>query len=346
MQRLELRQPDDWHVHLRDEDILVAVAPLTARQFRRALVMPNLAPPVTTTAAAMAYRQRILAAVPSGFSFEPLMTLYLTDQTAPAEIERAALSKVVMACKLYPAGATTHSDAGVTEIHRLDTVFACMAEHGMVLSVHGEVVDKDVDIFDREERFIERTLAPLCERHPRLKVVFEHITTAAAVRFIKRARPGVAATLTPQHLLLNRNDMLVGGIRPHLYCLPILKTENDRNHLLGAATSDDARFFAGTDSAPHSRHSKESACGCAGVFSAHAAVELYATAFEQAGALDRLEAFLAERGADFYGVPRNTGQIVLERGDWVMDTQISAGKDCLIPYGAGQTLGWRLKRGD
>ncbi|MGO9850236.1 MAG: dihydroorotase, partial [Steroidobacteraceae bacterium] len=304
MTGLVIRRPDDWHLHLRDGAALHAVLPFTATRFARAIVMPNLKPAVTTTAQALAYRQRILAALPPGTSFEPLMTLYLTDTTPPAEIERARESGCVYGCKLYPAGATTHSEDGVTDVRRIEGVLSRMAELGMVLEVHGEVTDPAVDIFDREARFIERVLAPLTERTPGLRVVFEHITTRAAVDFVRGSRAGVAATVTPQHLLMNRNALFAGGIRPHHYCAPVLKAEAERAALLEAVTRGSERFFLGTDSAPHARRAKEAACGCAGVFSAHAGIELYAEAFEAAGALDKLEGFAALHGADFYGLPR------------------------------------------
>ncbi|MBS0387299.1 MAG: dihydroorotase, partial [Proteobacteria bacterium] len=287
MQQLTIRRPDDWHLHLRDGAILAAVLPFTARRFARAVVMPNLAPPVTTTAAALAYRDRILAALPAGADFKPLMTLYLTDSMPPGEIDRAADSGAVLGCKLYPAGATTHSSAGVTDARRIDAVLARMSERALVLQVHGEVTDPSVDIFDREACFIERVLAPLVERHPRLRVVFEHVTTRAAVEYVCGARAGVAATVTPQHLLLNRNALFQGGIRPHLYCLPVLKREADREALRSVVARGDPRFFLGTDSAPHARHLKEAPCGCAGIFSAHAGIELYAEVFDELGVLER-----------------------------------------------------------
>jgi dihydroorotase len=339
---LRLRRPDDWHLHLRDGAHMAAVLPHTAARFARALVMPNLKPPMTTTAALAAYRARILAALPPGAAFEPLMTLYLTDRTPPAEIRAARASGFVVGAKLYPAGATTHSDAGVTSIDNVWAALEALAEAGMVLQVHGEVTSADVDVFDRERVFIDRVLARIVERVPGLKVVFEHVTTAAAVEFVRGARPGVAATMTPQHLLMNRNAMFEGGIRAHHYCLPVLKRERDREALLAAATGDDPRFFLGTDSAPHARHAKETACGCAGIYSAHAGIELYAEAFEAAGRLDRLEAFASERGADFYGVPRNSGQITLERAGWKVPDSYAFGGDELVPLRAGGTVGWRL----
>ena len=339
---LTLLRPDDWHLHLRDGEALRAVLPHTARQFARAVVMPNLKPPVTTTALAAQYRQRILAARPTGSDFEPLMTLYLTDRTSPEEIDRACDSGFVIGCKLYPAGATTHSDAGVTDISRIDAVLARMAERNLPLQIHGEVTADEVDVFDREREFIERTLRPLAARHAGLRVIFEHITTAAAVEFVQSAREGIAATITPQHLLYNRNEMFRGGIRPHYYCLPILKTEDDRHALLEAATSGDPRFFLGTDSAPHARHTKENACGCAGMYSAHAGIELYALAFERAGALARLPAFAADFGADFYGLPRNEDTITLQRRPWTPPASYDFGTDRIVPMFAGESLNWSL----
>jgi dihydroorotase len=340
--RLRIRRPDDWHLHLRDGAHLAAVLPFTAARFARALVMPNLKPPMTTTAALGEYRARILGSLPAGMSFEPMMTLYLTDRTPPEEIEAARASGFVVGAKLYPAGATTHSDAGVTSIDNVWAALEAMAEAGLVLQVHGEVTDGDVDVFDRERAFIDRVLSRIVERVPRLKVVFEHVTTAAAVEFVQGARAGVAATMTPQHLLMNRNAMFEGGVRPHHYCLPVLKRERDRAALVAAATGDDPRFFLGTDSAPHARHAKETACGCAGIFSAHAGIELYAEVFDGAGRLDRLEAFASERGADFYGVPRNAGHITLERSEWAVPATYPFGADELVPLRGGSTIGWRL----
>ncbi|MDQ1342344.1 MAG: dihydroorotase [Pseudomonadota bacterium] len=343
-QTLTLRRPDDWHLHVRDGAQLAAVVPFTARQFGRALVMPNLQPPMTTTNALAAYRARILAAVPAGLTFEPQMTLYLTDSTSPDEIRKAQASGFVVGAKLYPAGATTHSDAGVTSIDKVWPALEAMAEHGLVLQVHGEVTASDVDVFDREQVFIDRVLSRVVERVPRLKVVFEHITTRIAAEFVQSARAGVAATITPQHLLLNRNALFEGGIRPHHYCLPVLKRERDREALLAVATSADSRFFLGTDSAPHARHTKEAACGCAGIFSAHAAIELYAEAFDGAGRLDRLEAFASERGADYYGVSRNAGTLTLRKESWNVPDSYSFGpaNERLVPFRAGATLAWRM----
>lgn len=342
MTELRIRRPDDWHVHLRDGEALRAVLPFTAARFGRAIVMPNLRPPVTATAHAIAYHGRILACLSAGAAFRPLMTLYLTDHTEPGEVDRARSSGIVHGFKLYPAGATTHSDAGVTDVRRIDPVLERMSEMGMILEVHGEVTDARVDIFDREARFIDEVLAPLAERHPRLRVVFEHITTRRAVEFVRAARDGIAATITPQHLLLNRNALFAGGVRPHHFCLPVLKTESDREALIGAATSGDAKFFLGTDSAPHARHLKEAACGCAGVFSAHAAIELYAEAFETAGRLERLEGFASEFGADFYGLPRNADHVTLRRGAWTVPAMLPFGSDELVPLRAGERIAWRL----
>jgi dihydroorotase len=341
---ITLRRPDDWHIHFRDGSHLAAVLPFTARQFGRALAMPNLKPPMTTTAALAAYRARILSAVPPGVAFEPMMTLYLTDATSPAEIAAARESGFVVGAKLYPAGATTHSDAGVTSIDKVWPALEAMAEHGLVLQVHGEVTESEVDVFDREQAFIDRVLSRVVDRVPQLRVVFEHITTRAAAQFVRAARKGVGATITPQHLLLNRNAMFEGGIRPHNYCLPVLKREQDREALVEAATSDNERFFLGTDSAPHERHAKEASCGCAGIFSAHAAIELYAEAFDDAGRLDRLEAFASERGADFYGRPRNEGTITLRREAWQVPGSYDFGSadERLVPFRAGGTIGWRL----
>ncbi|HXL96757.1 MAG TPA: dihydroorotase, partial [Steroidobacteraceae bacterium] len=315
-EQLRLRRPDDWHLHLRDGAALRAVLPFTAVRFARAIVMPNLKPPITTAAQALAYRERILAAVPAGARFQPLMTLYLTDHTSSAEIERAHASGAIFGCKLYPAGATTHAEAGVTDIARIEQALAAMTSLDLPLLVHGEVTDAEVDVFDRESRFIDRVLAPLAERWPGLRIVFEHVTTRAAVDFVRAARRGVAATITPQHLLHNRNALFAGGLRPHLYCLPLLKTEADRRALLEALAGGDARFFLGTDSAPHARAAKESACGCAGIFSAHAGIELYAEIFEAEGILPRLQGFASEHGADFYRLPRNQDQITLVRDPW------------------------------
>jgi dihydroorotase len=342
MNRVTIQRPDDWHVHLRDADALKAVARFTAERFGRAIVMPNLKPAITTTALAGAYRQRVLAALPSGSRFEPLMTLYLTNDTSAEEIDRAKNSGFIHGVKLYPAGATTHSQDGVTDIKHVYGALAHMEKIGMRLLVHGESPGIDVDVFDRETHFIDSVLAPLLERFAALPVVFEHITTDRAVEFVRTARSGVAATITPQHLLDNRNAIFSGGIRPHYYCLPILKREKDRQALLAAATSGNPRFFLGTDSAPHERSTKETACGAAGMFTAHAAIELYAEAFEAAGRLDRLEGFASHFGADFYGLPRHAETITLLKEAWTGPQQFAFGSGTLIPYRAGEPIGWRL----
>ncbi|HET9107920.1 MAG TPA: dihydroorotase [Steroidobacteraceae bacterium] len=342
MTALTIRRPDDLHLHLRDGEAMRSILPFTAARFARALIMPNLRPPVTTTQQALAYRQRILDALPAGMRLEPLMTLYLTDRTDPAEVDRARASGCIVGFKLYPAGATTHSDAGVTDIRKVDAVLSRMEEKDLVLEVHGEVTDPEVDVFEREARFIDEVLARLAARFPRLRIVFEHITTRAAARFVQDSRPGIAATLTPQHLLLNRNALFTGGIRPHHYCLPVLKSEADREALLGVVASGDPRFFLGTDSAPHARGAKEAACGCAGIFSAPGALELYAEAFEAAGALHRLEAFASELGAAFYRLPRNEGSLTLTRTPWEMPRSYPFGAEEIVPLRAGETLGWRL----
>ncbi len=343
MTSLTLTRPDDWHLHLRDDQALAAVVGASARQMGRAIIMPNLQPPVTTTEQALAYRERILAALPEGSQFEPLMTLYLTDRTSAEEVERAHASGLVHAVKLYPAGATTNSDSGVTDLTNCDAAIAAMARLGMPLLVHGEVTDAEIDIFDREATFIERVMKPLLERHPDLRVVFEHITTADAAEFVTAAPANVAATITVHHLLFNRNQMLVGGIRPHYYCLPILKRERHRRALLAAATSGSPKFFLGTDSAPHAQGDKESACGCAGAFTAPAALELYATAFEQAGALDRLEGFASHFGPDFYGLARNTQSVTLVRESWQLPESLPyTDGQRIVPLLAGETLEWRL----
>jgi len=339
---LVIRRPDDWHLHLRDGAALAAVLPFTAARFARAIVMPNLDPPVTTTAAALAYRERILGAVPAGARFEPLMTLYLTDRTPVEEIARAKAAGCVLGCKLYPAGATTHSAAGVTDVRSLDAVLERMEELDLVLQVHGEVTDPAVDVFEREARFIDTVLAPLAARHARLRIVFEHITTRAAVEFVLNGRAGIAATVTPQHLLMNRNALFAGGLRPHHYCLPVLKAEEDRAALLAAVVRGSPRFFIGTDSAPHARAAKEAACGCAGIFSAHAAIELYAEAFAAAGALDKLEPFASAHGADFYRLPRNSGTITLLPEPWEVPAHYPFGTGELVPLRAGERIAWRL----
>jgi len=339
---LTISQPDDWHLHLRDGPELAAAVAHSGRVFARAVVMPNLKPPVTTTDAAARYRECIRAALPAGSRFEPLMTLYLTDSTDAAEIDRVAASGFVAGVKLYPAGATTHSDAGVTSLERCAAAIARMEERDVVLQVHGEATGEDVDPYDRESVFIERELAPLARRHPRLRIVLEHVTTRAGVEFVRTGGSHLAATITPQHLLYDRGAMFRGGLRPHLYCLPILKRKRDREALVEAATAGDARFFLGTDSAPHARTAKEAACGCAGIYSAPAAIELYARAFEQAGRLERLEAFASFHGADFYRLPRNRGTITLERRAWAMPASFPFGTGEVVPLCAGETIAWKL----
>jgi len=342
MNTLTIRRPDDWHVHLRDGAALASVVKFTAARFGRAIVMPNLKPPVVTAALAAAYRDRILAALPAHSRFAPLMTLYLTDATAPEEIERASRCGFVHGVKLYPAGATTHSDAGVTDVRRTYAALARMEELGMPLLVHGESARADVDVFDREACFIDEVLAPLLDRFAALRVVFEHITSARAAEFVAGARAGVAATITPQHLLHNRNAIFSGGIRPHFYCLPILKRERDRQALVEAATGGNPRFFLGTDSAPHERSAKENACGCAGMFTAHAAIELYAEVFEQAGRLDRLEPFASHHGADFYRLPRHDDTITLIKEPWVPPNSYDFAGGAVVPFRSGEAVAWRL----
>ena len=342
MDKITITRPDDWHLHLRDGDALKAVLPDTANRFGRAIVMPNLRPPVTTTALAAEYRQRILDAIPAGANFEPLMTLYLTDNTSAAEITRAKASGFVHGVKLYPAGATTNSDSGVSSLDACGEALEAMQESGMPLLVHAEVTDLDVDVFDRERVFIDRHMQPLLTKYPGLKVVFEHITTKDAAEFVVSAPSNVAATITPHHLLMNRNAMFTGGIRPHHYCLPILKREEHRLALVSAATSGNPKFFLGTDSAPHAKSSKEAACGCAGMYSAHAGIELYAEAFEAAGALDKLESFASFYGADFYGLPRNTDQITLLKTAWNVPESITFAADILVPLRAGQSIAWKM----
>jgi dihydroorotase len=339
---LTIAKPDDWHLHLRDGAELASVVGYSARVFRRAIVMPNLKPPVTTVALAARYRDRIRAALPAGSGFEPLMTLYLTDSTDPAEIDRAAESRFVAGIKCYPAGATTHSDAGVTSFRRCEAAIARMEERGVVLQVHAEATGDDIDPFDRESIYIDRELAPLVARHPRLRVVLEHVTTRAGVEFVRSADTRIGATITPQHLLYNRGALFRGGLRPHLFCLPVLKRERDRQALVEAATSGDARFFLGTDSAPHERYAKEAACGCAGIFSAPAAIELYARAFEEAGRLDRLEAFAGFHGADFYGLPRNREKVTLQRRNWIVPASLTFGAGEVVPMCAGEPLAWSV----
>ncbi|WP_434458214.1 dihydroorotase [Stutzerimonas urumqiensis] len=342
-ERLTLLRPDDWHIHLRDGATLQHTVADAARQFARVIVMPNLVPPVRNAEEASAYRDRILAACPAGTPFEPLMVLYLTDNTQPDDIRTAARSGFVHAVKLYPAGATTNSGSGVTRIDNVFPVLETMAEVGMPLLVHGEVTRPEIDVFDREQHFIDEHLSRIVERFPTLKVVFEHITTRDAVQFVLGAGPNVGATITAHHLLFNRNHMLVGGIRPHFYCLPILKRNVHQEALLDAATSGNSKFFLGTDSAPHAQHAKESACGCAGCYTAFAALELYAEAFETRNALDRLEAFASHFGPDFYGLPRNTGTVTLVREDWTVPAQLPFGDHALVPLRAGETLRWRLE---
>lgn len=339
---LTIRRPDDWHVHLRDGDVLKGVLPYTARQFARAIVMPNLAPPVSTVAAGIAYRERIVAARPTGSDFTPLMVAYLTDGIDPDELARGHAEGVFTAAKLYPAHATTGSAHGVTDIARIRPALERMAEIGMPLLIHGEVTDPHVDVFDREAVFIERTLAPLVRELPELRIVFEHITTEEAAQFVLASGPGVAATITPQHLHINRNAMLVGGIRPHAYCLPVAKREKHRLALRQAAVSGSAKFFLGTDTAPHARHLKEAACGCAGIFNAPFALESYVTVFDEEGALDRFEAFASLNGPAFYGMPVNEGTISLERGEVTVPEEVDAGGTAIVPFHAGETLGWRL----
>ena len=339
---LTIRRPDDWHVHLRDGAILEGVLPYTARQFARAIVMPNLSPPITSVAQAAAYRDRIIAAVPAGMDFTPLMVCYLTDATDPDEIARGFAEGVFTAAKLYPAHATTGSAHGVTDVANIEKVLERMADIGMPLLIHGEVTDADVDVFDREAVFIDRTLVPLVARLPDLRVVFEHITTAEAVAFVDAAGDNVAATITPQHLHINRNAMLVGGIRPHAYCLPVAKREHHRLALRRAATSGSAKYFLGTDTAPHAVSAKESACGCAGIFNAPYALESYAMVFEEEGALDRLEAFASENGPRFYRLPLNEGTVTLERRDVDVPAVIDANGTPIVPFHAGTTIPWRF----
>lgn len=339
--RLELTRPDDWHVHLRDGAGLASVTPDTARQFARAIVMPNLKPPVTTVADAAGYRERILSTIPTGMSLDPLMTLYLTDSTAPEEVEAAKQSGFVHAVKFYPAGATTNSENGVTDWGKVHDTLATLERVDMPLLLHGEVTDPAIDIFDRERVFLERHLAPLRDNFPNLRIVLEHVTTKDAVDFVKSAGDKVAATITAHHLLWNRNEIFRGGLRPHAYCLPVLKRELHREALLAAAV-DDPSFFLGTDSAPHARGAKESDCGCAGVYTSHAAIELYAEAFEQVDALDRLEAFASHRGPDFYGLERNRQKIVIEKRDQKIPAELPFGDHAMVPMRAGETISWRL----
>ena len=341
MQKLTLTRPDDWHLHLRDTEALKAVLPHTVRQFARAIVMPNLKPPVRSLADAKAYRDRIIAVIPAGKKFEPLMTLYLTDNTTPEEIIKAKESEFVKAVKYYPAGATTNSESGVTDIRKCDRVFETMQDVDMPLLLHGEATHKDIDVFDREKVFIEQHLIPLKQRFPKLRIVLEHITTSDAVKFVL-ANDNIGATITPQHLLFNRNSIFKGGIRPHFYCLPILKRETHRQALLEAATSGNPKFFLGTDSAPHSRNRKESDCGCAGCYSALHAMELYAEAFESVDALDKLEAFASFYGPDFYQLPRNTEQITLLKTTWRIPDEVPFTESGLVPLRAGEEITWQM----
>jgi len=343
MKTLTLTRPDDWHLHVRNGDLLKVVLPHTARQFARAVIMPNLKPPVTTVTQALGYREEILQALPSDLDFTPLMTLYLTASTTPAEIKKAAESEHIVACKLYPAGATTNSDAGVANIKAIYPLLAAMENYDVPLLIHGEVTDEQVDIFDRERRFIETVLVELSQRFPCLRIVFEHVTTQESVQFVVSAGANIAATITPQHLLFNRNAILAGGIRPHYYCLPIIKREHHRQALIKAATSGNPKFFLGTDSAPHLTSLKEHACGCAGCFSAHAALELYAEAFEQVDALDKLEGFASFYGPDFYRLPRNSGTITLEKTRWNVPAAYGEKGLSITPLKANEELGWKMQ---
>lgn len=342
VESLTIRRPDDWHLHFRDGETMRAVVPQTARQFARAIVMPNLAPPVTTTALAAAYRDRIGAAVPEGVAFTPLMTAYLTDESDADDLAAGHADGVLTAAKLYPAGATTNSAHGVTDVANIMGVLERMAEIGMPLCVHGEVTTPDIDIFDREAVFIDRILQPLVDRLPTLRVIFEHMTTMQAVSFVESAGPNVAATITPQHLHINRNDILVGGIRPHMYCLPVAKREQHRLALRGAATSGSSKYFLGTDSAPHHRHAKESDCGCAGIFNAPFALESYVQVFEDEDALDRFEAFASLNGPAFYGLAPNEERITLEKAPVEVPQEVDGGEARIVPFHAGETLSWRL----
>jgi dihydroorotase len=345
LEALSITRPDDWHLHLRDGEQMPAVLPHTARCFARAIVMPNLKPPVVTTRMALAYRDRIRAALPPGMRFEPLMTLYLTDATSPEEIIEARKSGGVHGVKYYPAGATTNSAAGVTDIARCYETLGMMEEMDLPLLVHGEVTDFEVDVFDKERIFIDRVLIPISQRFPGLRIVFEHITTREAVDFVKAASSNIAATITVHHMLLNRNALFRGGLRPHHYCLPILKREIHRRSVVEAAISGNPKFFLGTDSAPHSRPDKQTACGCAGIFTAHAAIELYAEAFERAGALDKLEAFASFHGPDFYRIARNKDKIMLKKESWTVPATLPFADDVLVPLRAGERIGWRMVNG-
>lgn len=344
MQSLTITKPDDFHLHLRDGTALESVVNYTAAQFARAIIMPNLKPPVVTTELAQQYRERILASVDQQYNFEPLMTLYLTDNTSAEEINMAAESKIIKALKYYPAGATTNSDQGVTDFRKTYKALDAMMENNIPLCVHGEVTDDDVDVFDREAVFIEKVLSPLVKDFPELKIVFEHITTKVGVDFVLNTDANIVASITPQHILLNRNDLFKGGLRPHNYCLPILKAEEDRNAVESAAISGNKKFFLGTDSAPHERNRKESDCGCAGIFSAHIGIELYAEAFEAAGALDKLEAFASFYGADFYGLPRNEEKLTLIKKEQSIPETITFADSVLVPFRTGETCAWQLKK--
>lgn len=343
VQQLTITRPDDWHLHVRDGEVLQHTVAASAAYMGRAIIMPNLQPPVMYAKQALEYRQRILAQRPPGSQFDPLMVLYLTDNTTPEMIHAAALTNKIVAAKLYPAGATTNSDSGVTDLGKMDAVCQALAANQMPLLIHGEVTHNDVDVFDREKRFIDEVMVKLVEKHPSLKIVFEHITTKDAADFVQGARDGVAATITVQHLAFNRNHMLVGGIKPHYYCLPILKRNTHQQALQDAAISGNSKFFLGTDSAPHARGAKESACGCAGCYSAYAAIELYADIFDELGALDKLEGFASHFGPDFYQLPRNNDQITLIREDWQAPSELAFGQDIIVPLRAGETLRWKVK---
>ncbi len=343
MQEISLTRPDDWHLHLRDGDQLKHIVNFTAKQFHRAIVMPNLAPPVTTAAMALKYHQRIIDELDGALPFKPLMTLYLTDNTSIQDVAEAKTSEYVYGFKLYPAGATTNSESGVTSIKNRYAIFEEMQKQGLPLLIHGEVTSGNIDIFDREAMFIEQTLQPLCQAFPQLKIVFEHITTKQGVDFVLNANENVAATITAHHLLLNRNALFQGGIQPHHYCLPILKRELHQQALVAAATNGNPKFFLGTDSAPHAQGRKENSCGCAGIFTAHAAIELYAEVFENENAIDKLEGFASFHGADFYELPRNETQITLQKIDWTVPNHYPLGSDKLVPFRAGQQISWQLK---
>ncbi|RTE86396.1 MULTISPECIES: dihydroorotase [Gammaproteobacteria] len=343
MDTLSIIRPDDWHLHLRDDDLLAGTVPASAKVFNRAVIMPNLVPPVTTVAAAMEYRQRIMAALPQGHTFQPLMALYLTQTTSVNDIRQAAANPDVIGFKLYPAGATTNSDAGVTSVADMGPVFEAMEEEGVPLLVHGEVTESEIDIFDREKEFIDRHLVGIVNKHPRLKLVLEHITTKDAADFVKESHAGVGATITPQHLLMNRNDLLVGGVRPHNFCLPVLKRRTHQEALQAVAVSGSPKFFLGTDSAPHARHKKEAACGCAGCYSAPAAIELYAEFFSRMDALDKLENFASRFGAEFYGLPVNEDKITLKRSTWTVPASVQIGSEPFVPYWANEQLQWKCE---